>query len=66
MICEHCKREMVLYWHTNNEKWELLSQKWHKKILCIECFISLASKRQNKLQVLSGSDFGRITIASKE
>ena len=52
----------MLSWHITEEKWKLLSRKWWDKVLCLECFIELVSKRQNRLVLLSLADFSQIVV----
>ena len=65
MICDKCSRKQMLSWHICEEKWKLLARRWWNKVLCLECYIELVSKRQNRLVVLSLADFAQITICGK-
>lgn len=64
-VCAKCSREQMLSWHIEQNKWRLLARKWWDKVLCLECYVELVSKRQNHLTILSPKDFSEIVICAK-
>jgi len=63
--CANCKREMVISWHIGDRGWKLLARRWWKKILCLECFVELASHRQRHLVIIHLRDFHDIVFCAK-
>lgn len=65
MRCASCHRMMVIAWSVDTVIWRLLAKKWWSKVLCLECFIALASQRQKNLVILEVHNFRDIIFCAK-
>ena len=50
--CDRCSKEQRLKFSVQDYIWNLIPKEWHKKILCIECFLELLDKNlKQKLEI---------------
>lgn len=65
MKCAKCGRVTVIAWTARTEVWRLLARRWWDKVLCLECFVELVSRRQKNLVILQLDSFLDIVFASR-
>ena len=50
--CACCTREQRLAWNVNDELWQKVVIKYyHKKVLCLECFLRMADDKGIEVQL---------------